>query len=537
MKGYKPIYWIMLLSPSIFVVAVVVYPYFYLVRDSFNSSLVLQVFGNSITAQLTREAIGNSFYQGITSALAALAIGLPLGLFLGSFEFRFKKLISSITIVPFFMPSIVVVFAFISGFNSNSIAAYFFPGLVDLSTGFTGIVAVNTFFNAPLVAMFAMTAVEQVDPALIQASETLGTGIFRRFYSIWGRSAITAALGGALLTFAYSFSGFAAPLIIGGPKFFTMDAWIYSFVKVQGDLSAAVVMAAIEALLLFLPAVLYMLFAIRHSGATGNRTIRTAERRKLLFFTGLAYTILWLSVEFYLFSSVILRSLSGTTNSVLVNYSTLFQGSIAARLGITTTSAILNSLFYGMCTALLVAALGTMWITGKRRLHSVPGNVTEIFQYIPLVISSILMAFSLYIVIGTSTPTTFMWVLIVMAQSSVAIPVVLRVIDAGFLTLPQSVSEASMTLKGNPFFDVELPLAGSAFASALVFGFGISLGEFSATNFLASSSYIPITVEIYGLENARLLGPAYAAASILMIVSVIAFYLIMKFGGRFAAVR
>lgn len=537
MKSYRPIYWIMLLSPSLFVVAVVVYPYLDLVHGSFNSAIVLQIFGNSITAQLTREAIWNSFYQGIASAAMALAIGLPLGLFLGSFEFRFKRLVSSITIVPFFLPSIVVVFAFISGFSSNSIASSILPGLSGLSYGLAGIVAVNTFFNAPLVAMFAMTAVEQVDPGQIQAAETLGTGMFRRFVSIWGRSAIIAALGGALLTFAYSFSGFAAPLIIGGQKFFTMDAWIYSFVKIQGDLSAAVVMATIEALLLLFPAVLYMLFAIRRSGAAGNRIMVRSNRRKTPFFVGIIYTVLWLLMEFYLLSSVIMRSLGGTVNSMLANYSLLFQGAVVSRLGITTTSAILNSLFYGTCTALLVAVLGTMWITGKRRLHSRPGKITEIFQYIPLVISSVLMAFSLYIVIGTSTPATFMWVLIVLAQSAVAIPVVLRVIDAGFLALPQSVSEASMTLRGNPFFDVELPLAGSAFASALVFGFGISLGEFSATNFLASSSYIPITVEIYGLENARLLGPAYAAASILMIVSVIAFYLIMKFGGRFAAVR
>lgn len=532
---------LLLFSPSIFILVIVVYPFVSLVHGNLNGNFLSQLTGNSTVSILTRRALYNSLLQGGISAAASLAAGIPLGLFLGRFNFRLKKLVSSLVIVPFFLPSIIVVFAFISGFGYGSPAAGLFPSSAFFSTGLAGIVAANTFFNAPLVALFTMTAVEQADRSLIEASKTLGTSAFYRFRTIWGRNGMLAAAGGALLAFTYSFAGFAAPLIIGGPGYFTLDAWIYFMVKILNNLPAAIGLAILEAAVLLIPAMIFISFSSLRRRVTGipSESSNVSFERGPYFYAGTAYTIAWIAIELYLLSSVFVASLSGQGGQMLQlsNYTGLFGSRATSAIGISAGSAILNSVFYGITTSLIVVTIGVMWITAKRRMNSGGKFISEPFQYVPLVVSSIIMAFAITIIFGSMTPASLLWALIVLAQSAVAIPVVLRVVDAGFSSIPRTYSEASLTLSGNPLLDVELPLARSAFASALMFGFVMSLGEFTATNFIATTGYIPLTVEIYMLRNARLFGPSFAAAAILLMVSLVAFYLIQKMGEKLVDVR
>ncbi|HKJ96335.1 MAG TPA: ABC transporter permease subunit [Thermoplasmataceae archaeon] len=540
-KGRNTLKWLLLFTPSIFIAAVVVYPFIQLLYSNANFDFASQITGSSPVAQLTRKAIQNSIVQGAVSALLSFVAGLPVGLFLGRHTFRLKRMVNSIVIIPFFLPSILVVFAFISGFGSNSSMAHILPFTESASSGFTGIIAVNTFFNAPLVALFTMTAVEQSDVALNEAAMTLGAADVRRFRTVWGKDALLAASGAALLAFTYSFAGFAAPLIIGGPGYFTLDAWIYFMVKTLNNLQAAMVLALIEALILVLPALSYIIFSSRQRRVTGSqlRLPVQDQRKNGYFYAGAAYTFFWVVVELYLLSSVFAASLENSSGQWwhFANYIQLFGGRTTSAIGISAASSILNTVFYGTMTSLLVVTLGLMWITGRRRLNYKNRFASEPLQYVPLIISSIIMAFSVSVVFGIITPESLIWVLIILAQTSVAIPVVLRVIDSGFSSISHTYTEAALTLRGNPFFEVEMPMARSTFASALMFAFAISLGEFSATNFLATTNYVPLTVEMYLLRGVRLFGASFAAASLLLIISIVSFYFIQRLGERFIGFR
>ena len=533
--------WLLLFSPSFFILAAVAYPFLALVTGNFTLNAVRQIGSGSAEWQLTVHAIKNSLAQGGVSAITSFALGFPLGLFLGRFDFRFRRIVNSLVIIPFFLPSIIVVFAFITGFGSQSMLFRAIPAVSWLSSGFPGIIAINTFFNAPLVALFTMIAAEQGDPGFEEAAMTLGANGLRRFDTVWGRETLLAAAGGTLLAFVYSFTGFAAPLIIGGPGYFTMDAWIYYTVRRLLDMQTAVVLAVMEALILVVPALLFILFNSAHRRVTGMqlRSISSRSHGKYHFYAGIAYVIIWLGVELYLLSSVFVASFvsPGGSSWQLTNYIQLFSRRVTNAVGISTTAAIVNTVFYGVSTSLLVVVLGMMWIIGKRRLYFRGGMASEPMQYLPLIVPSIMMAFSVLVVFGTITPVDLLWILIIVAQSAVAIPVVLRLIDAGFSSISKTYSEVALTLKGSPFFEVELPLARSTFASALMFGFAISLGEFSATNFLATTNYYPLTVEMYRLESVRLAGAAFSAAAILLLVSLISFYVIQRLGERFVGFR
>lgn len=526
--------------PAIFIAAVVAIPFIIMLTRFLDIAALGELRGNSVLAELTRRALENSLVQGGISAATSFVVGLPLGLFLGRYDFRFKRIVRSLAILPFFLPSIVVVSAFLVSFGQGSPIVQLAGSAVVLSRGLGGIVAVNTFFNSPIVAMMVMLAVEQGDRTLEEASSTLGAGRMRRFYTVWGRDGLAAGAGGALLAFLYSFAGFTAPLVIGGPGYFTLEAWIYYLVRTLNSIAIAALLSFIEMAALLVPAVVYFVLVVGSrkvygKGAASRRTGGAVDR---FFLAGLTYATVWVLVEGYVLGSIFYSSLRAAGGGIsFSNFIQLFGPRTESALGISTYSTLANSLFYGLMVSLLVTVIGMAWIYGRRKASFRKLTATDTIQFLPLVVSAAILSFSLAATFEFGSSFSADWILIVLAQSVIAIPMVLRVIEAGFAAVPASYSEAALTLGGNSFFEIDLPLTGSTLASALMFGFSMSLGEFTATNFLATTPYTPLGVQIYLLENVRLFGAADAAAALLLLMSLLSFYLIQRLGEVLIAVR
>ncbi|EQB67635.1 MAG: hypothetical protein AMDU2_EPLC00005G0471 [Thermoplasmatales archaeon E-plasma] len=534
-------WWAFLFAPSIFLLLVIGIPFIYVVINFFSLKEISSFSGTGTLAMLSRQAFINSFTQGIDSALLSLIIGFPLGLFIGRYALRYTRVLKSFIILPFFMPSIVVVLAFLSLFGKSSPLVETIPLLHHLSSGFTGIIAINAFFNAPLVAFLTSTNIERSHHGIEEASILLGAGSFNRFVNIWGRNGIKGAAGGTILSFLYSFSGFAAPLIIGGPSNFTVETWIYFVVKEESLVQIGVIFGLLQSLFLIIPLVIYLYIISKQrpvDDLTYYRSERKKNRHKLSFTLGSIYVTLFIVFELAVFASIIISSIDiGWNSSINANAYTDLFGRVSSSLDIPAYLPFINTIFYGVATSIIVTSLGILWITGKRRLNSKNDSIWDFMQYLSFIIPSIMMALSVSLLYEYIISPSFLWVLIIGVQSAVSIPVVLRVISGGFSEIPSSLTDSSRILGGSPLFEVELPLAGSALATALMFGFALSLGEFTATNFLSTNTFMPLSVEIYSLQSLRLAAASYAAASILMIMSFVFFFAIQKAGDRFIGIR
>ena len=541
MKGKNIKWWAFLFAPSIFLMLVLGIPFLYVAVNFFSLNEMTAFFGPGTLSVLSRQAFINSFAQGIDSAVLSLIIGFPLGLFIGRYAFGYKRILKSFIIMPFFMPSIVIVLAFLSLFGRSSPLVETFPLLHHLSTGFIGIIAINTFFNAPLVAFLTSTGIERSHHSIEEASILLGAGSFNRFFNIWGRNGIKGALGGTILSFLYSFSGFAAPLIIGGPSNFTVETWIYFVVKEEGFVQIGVIFGLLQSLFLIIPLAIYLYIVSRQrpvDDVTYYRSDINKNKVKYPFILGSIYTTIFIIFELAVFTSILISSVDiGWNSSLNVNaYGELF-GKVSSSLDIPAYLPFINTIFYGVATSVLVTSLGILWITGKRRLNAQNDSIWDFMQYLSFIIPSIMMALSVSVLYEYIISPSLLWILIIGVQSAVSIPVVLRVISGGFGEIPSSITDSSRILGGSPLFEVELPLAGSALATALMFGFALSLGEFTATNFLSTNTFMPLSVEIYSLQSLRLASASYAAASILMIMSFVFFFAIQKAGDRFIGIR
>ncbi|MGM0606649.1 MAG: ABC transporter permease, partial [Halobacteriota archaeon] len=124
--------------------------------------------------------IGFTAYQAALSTVLSVAIGVPAAWILARFEFRGRKTLRSLTILPFVLPSIMVAVGFVATFGSNGTLnrtlAVVGLGPVRLLFTLEAILIAHAFYNAPLVARITTAAWESVDARAIETARSLGAG-------------------------------------------------------------------------------------------------------------------------------------------------------------------------------------------------------------------------------------------------------------------------------------------------------------------------------------------------------------------------
>jgi ABC-type Fe3+ transport system permease subunit len=124
------------------------------------------------------------------------------------------------------------------------------------------------------------------------------------------------------------------------------------------------------------------------------------------------------------------------------------------------------------------------------------------------------------------------WLIIVFGHSLLSIPFATRAlldsynrIDKTYLQVAETMGASRFTT----FLKLELPLLKRGMIVGLSFAFAISVGEFAATLFLGETDYTTLSVAINKLINSSNLQLASSIASILIVFTLLAFYLIERF--------
>ena len=492
--------------------------------------LYAQLFGPSLAAQDARLALGNSLTQGLWSALGAFALGYPVGLLLGRYRFPGRQLLSSSLLVTFLLPSLLVVLGIQDLFGTRGLLS---PELSFLGHGLAGIVVANVFFNLGVVALFTSSSIENASRPQEEAAALLGASPGRIFRDVWGRASLLGAGAGALLTFLFSFLGFAAPLLLGGAGNATVEVWIYTLARgVFASPGLASVLTLWTVLFLAGPSLVYLFLVRRTSflggvarGSPGLRPLRSGGAGAVVLAT---VSLLIAAAVGLLLVEVIVHGFQGAPGSALTlaNFSSLFSSRSGQIVGIPIVAAIGNSLFYATLASLLVLSLSL--VTAYVRARRGPGaQLTDLLVFAPLLVSPVILALSLEtFYTGTLATPPLLWVLIVLSEASLALPFALQSVTLGLRSVPPEPREAGRTLGASSwraFVDGDLSGLRGSITSAVLFAFALGLGEFAATNFLYIPSYATTVVAIYQLGNARALGAEAALATLLAVLSLVLF--------------
>ncbi|MCI4346191.1 MAG: ABC transporter permease subunit [Thermoplasmata archaeon] len=485
---------------------------------------------------LDRAAITDSLVQGALSALFATALGYPVGVLLGRWQFPGRSLAIAFLPVPFLLPSLLVLLGLADLVGPTGLLVGALPGVAWLDSGIPGILLVNVLFNAPIVALLTATGVRNSPAEQEEAAELLGAPPGRVYREVWGPLSLLGAAAGALLTFLFSALSFAAPLIVCGPRCFTIEDRVYFLVQVLAEPHAAALLALWAVTLFAVPTVLYgfLLRSMRRRGGHRRAAPRPLSRGRWRVVPVLAAGGALFGAELLLLGTILYRAVVPASGPVGASWGKLFGASVSSRLGISTGQVLLNTFLFASLAAGIVLLLAIAAGLAYRRAPRAAA-ATENLLFLPLLVSPVLLAFSLATfwrpLLGGANSV---WVLIVVSQATAALPLSVPPVLQALTRLSRPATEAAATLGARPlaaYFDVELPRALRGLGSGALLALAIGLGEFTATYFLYLPRFTTLPVELYLLQGARQFSLLPAVGGLLLVVSLLAF-LGVELGGR-----
>ena len=175
-----------------------------------------------------------TIWQASLSTLLTLLVGLPGAYLLARFEFRGKSLLQAITGVPFILPTLVVAAAFNALLGPRGWLNLFLMEALGLAqppiqfvNTFGAILAAHVFYNTTIVLRMVGGFWSHLDPRLGQAAKVLGADRWRTLYHVTTPLLLPAVAAAALLVFIFNFTSFGVILVLGGPRFATLEVEIY----------------------------------------------------------------------------------------------------------------------------------------------------------------------------------------------------------------------------------------------------------------------------------------------------------------------
>lgn len=551
-RGISP--WLLWIVPLAFLTVFFLLPLGNIFRLAVEAA-IRQGLDISILSRIARP-LGFTIYQAALSTLFTLLIGLPAAYVFARFTFPGKGLLRVLTTLPFILPTVVVAASFNALLGPRGWVNVLLMRLfaldsppVQLLNSLAIIILAHVFFNTTILIRVVGTAWEQLDPRLEGAARVLGASTWRAFWEVTLPLLRPALLSALLLVFMFDFTSFGVILLLGGPRFATIEVEIYIQALQMLNLPLAGLLSAVQLLFTLLLTVAYSRLAGKRSiplaprvHGEGMRKVEHWRDRLVVWFVVSVLAILLVSP----LAALTLRSVTrleanrgerdGFASGFTLNYyNELFINRRGSLFYVPPIDAARNSLIYAGVTVVLSLGMGFLAAYSLAR----PGGLNRLLDpllMLPLGASAVTLGLG-FIVTFNRPPLdvrSFPW-LIPIAHSLIALPFVVRTLQPALASIPVSLRQAAAVLGAAPWQvwrEVDLPIVARAALVSAIFSFTISLGEFGATSFLARPEYPTLPVAIFRFlsqPGALNYGQALAMATLLMLVCGLSILVLEQF--------
>ncbi len=535
--------------PAGFLVLFYFYPQLSIFTESFRRgaagfSPLAETFGSPAV----RRVIWFTLYQAVLSTGLTLLLGLPGAYLFGRFTFPGKSLLRALTGVPFVLPTLVVAAAFNALIGPSGWVNVGLMALFDLESppisflnSLGAILTAHVFYNTTIVLRMVGDFWSNLNPRLEAAAQVLGAGPMNVLRRVTIPALSPAVAAATLLVFIFNFTSFGVILVLGGPRFATIEVEIYTQTVGLFNLPVAASLSLLQ-----IGFTLALTIVYTHLSRRINRPVdlraRSYTQRPL---TGARQRI-WAGLLIGVLLVLLVAPLAGlaarsfvrltpdrgqvTTDApglTLDFYRELTTNRRQSLYFVPPITAVASSLGYALWTVVLtlLVAAPAAWALARDPESAVSRGFDPLLM-LPLGTSAVTLG--LGFILALDRPPLDLRaspVLIPIAHSLVAFPFVVRSLAPALRSIPPRLREAAAVLGASPWRavrHVELPLVGRAVLVGATFAFTISLGEFGATALIARPEFPTIPVMIFrflsqpgGLNY----GQALALSTILMVVT------------------
>jgi thiamine transport system permease protein len=551
---------ILWLAPLVFLGLFYFYPLGSIFRMSFEfgeAGLVASIL-EALASTSIRRVVWFTVWQASLSTALTLLLGLPGAYLLARFEFRGKSLIRALTGIPFVLPTLVVAAAFNALLGPRGWVNVGLMALFDLpvppvrfTNTIVAILVAHVFYNTTIVLRMVGDFWSHLDPRLSQAARSLGANPWQTLRRVTLPLLLPSIAAAALLVFIFNFTSFGVILVLGGPRFATLEVEIYYQTISLFNLPLAAVLAMLQLAFTLALTVVYTRLANRLTRPLRLRPRRYTQAR-LVTWRSRLFAVVMVAVLLGLLTTPLValaaRSFARLepdrgqrtevdTGLTLDFYRELSINRRGALFFVPPVTAIGISLAYASATVLLALVMGlpASWALARNADATLSRVLDPIFM-LPLGTSAVTLGLGFIVALNRppldlrASPA-----LIPLAHTLVALPFVVRSLTPALRSIQPRLRQAAAMLGASPaevLRHIDLPLVGRALIVAATFAFTISLGEFGATALIARPEYPTIPLVIYRFlsqPGALNYGQALALSTILMVVTATGMLAIERF--------
>ena len=486
-----------------------------------------------------------TFFQAGLSTILTMLLGLPAAWVFARFTFPGKKLLRVLATLPFILPTVVVAAGFNAFLGPRGLVNMALMRSFDLSAPpvqfmntLGAILVAHVFYNVSVVIRVVGSAWAQLNTRQEQAARVLGASSWRTLWEVTFPLLKNAIFGAALLVFLFDFTSFGVILMLGGPKFATLEVEIYLQAMHMLNLPAAGLLSAIQLVITLILTTLSSRLHTRRDAnmmpLLNNEAVRPPRGWVEKLLVG-AVVLILVTLLVLPTGALALRSVTrldaarGERGEVITGltldyYRELFVNRRESLFYVPPVEAVRNSLLYSGATVLISLLLGIL-VTYALARKTRANRVLEPLLMLPLGASAVTLG--LGFILAYNRPSLQLLsspLLVPIAHSLVALPFVVRTLQPALVSIPNSLRQSAASLGASPWQvwrEVDLPILGRATLVSAIFAFTISLGEFGATSFLARPEYPTLPVAIFRFlsqPGALNYGQALAMSTLLMLV-------------------
>jgi iron(III) transport system permease protein len=495
----------------------------------------------AITRSFSGEAgaLRNSLLLGALVGIFGTVIGFLSAYAQVFLEFRGKRLLHWLTLLPMISPPFAAATAVITLFGKRGIVSYQLFGLELDVYGLGGLVLVVSMTFAPLAYMNVRGMLENLDPSLFEAAAALGSSEVRTLFRVTIPMVLPALLTSFLVLFVEGIADLANPLVLGG-DFRVLASQIYFAIAGNGDIATA----AGIALVLLVPAL--MVFVIQKYWSnrrsvvtvTGKPTGQLRPVRDLrIKVPVLVICGLWALLVALVYATIVV---GGFTKILGVNNTwTLDHYLFVGRLG---SDAIRTTLLMTLAAAPIAALLAVLiaWLVVRhlgragRALDfvgmlgsAIPGTVLGLGFALAYSQATVLFGVPILPALAGGASAGAGAFAIIMVFIARGIPTGQQASISSLKQINPQVDEAAISLGANQFTTlvrVSIPLISPAIITAVTYAITKSMTTITAIIFITTPQTKVMTSQILDEVDAGRFGNAFAYCTILiaMVLVIIA---------------
>jgi thiamine transport system permease protein len=420
--------------------------------------------------------------------------------------------------------------------------------LFDLQNTLVIILLAHVFYNYTLVLRIVGTYWSNLSPRLQEAARMLGSDRWQAFREVTLPLLAPSIAAAAILVFVFDFTSFGVILVLGGPRFATLEVAIYRQTVHYLNLPLAAALSLIQILFTFGLMAAYTRLQASTTLPMELQSRRVTQRRprgwrEWSVVGGNVVLIVVLLVT--PLAALVERSLTLSGTASLAFYRELFRNPRSSVFYVPPVAAVRNSLGFALAAVGLSLALGLMAASALDNRNPARGTrprgrrlqqLLDPILMLPLGTSAVTLGLG-YIVALDEPPLNLRTspLLVVLAHTLVALPFVVRSVLPALRSIRPQLHEAAAIMGASPWRvwrEVDLPIVARAAVVGAVFAFTVSMGEFGATSLIARPERPTMPVAIYrflGRPGTVNYGQALAMSTLLMLVCTVGFLVIERF--------